>query len=102
MFDFFITETLWLYLIFIEHEWLFTMFHFLTSTTAFAIFTYHQSRFRDLDYYLKFITQLYDFSNSRYRSYKALFTIFLPLAMFVIVWSFRERFNSNKFLRRFG
>lgn len=102
MFDFFVTETLWLYEIVVEYEWIFAIFYFTTSLASYSIFIYHEERFKDLDYYLKNILDLYDFSSTRYNVYRAIFTVFLPLAMFTVSMSILERFNSKKFLMRFG
>jgi hypothetical protein len=102
MFDFFVTETLWIYEMIVEYEWLFAIFYFTTSLTSYVIFVYHESQFNDLTFFLRYVTKLYDFSNTRYNLYKTVFTAFLPLAMYIIVWSMVERFNSKKFLMRFG
>lgn len=102
MFDFFVIKTLWFYEAVIEYEWIFAIFYFASSLTAYSIFVYHETRFKDIDYYLGNVSDLYDFSRTRYKVYRAIFTAFLPLAMYIIVWSFVERFSSNKFLMRFG
>ena len=102
MFDFFVIKTLWLYEAVIEYEWIFAIFYFTSSLSAYSIFMYHEAQFKDLAYYLDHVSDHYDFSITRFRLYRKVFTMFLPLAMLLIIWSLIERFNSNKFLMRYG
>ena len=86
----------------IRHDWIFTIFYFTSSLTAYSIFIYHELRFKDLTYYLEHVEFHYDFSFSRYKLNRTIFCVFLPMAMLIIAWSIVEKFNSNKFLMRFG
>ncbi len=102
MFEFFVQETLWIYDMFQHYDWIFEIFYFICSIFSFSIFLHHETELKDLDFFMANVTKLYDFSFTRYKLYKAVFTVVLPLAMFIIVWSFIERFNSSRFLQRFG
>lgn len=102
MFEIFVRETLWIYDIFAEYNWLFGLFYFLTTIAALSIFKFHEFEFRSEEFFLKNVKDLYDFSPQRYKLFTALFVSCLPLAMIVIIWSLLERFNSRKFLYRFG
>ena len=102
MFEIYVRETLWIYELFTEYKWLFGLFYFITTIVALSIFIFHEFQFKSEEFFLKNVKDLYDFSPSRYNLYKALIVSCLPLAMVIILWSLLERFNSRKFLYRFG
>lgn len=102
MFDFFVLQTLWIYEIFENYDWIFKFFYFISSFTAFMIFKYHELNYADLNFFLKNADTLYDFSKTRYNFHKAVFTTILPFAMYLIITSLIQRFDSRKFLTRYG
>lgn len=102
MFDFFVTETIWIYEITVAYDWIFAIFYFMTTLAAWSIFIHHELQFKDLKFFMENVDGLYLFSNSRYKLNRVIFSTLLPLAMLIILWSIIERFNSKKFLMRFG
>lgn len=102
MFEFFVKETIWLYDILLMYNWIFSIFYFLSFICSIFIFIYHELKYRDLTFYLDNVEHLYDFSWTRYSLNKLLFSVCVPLSFFVIFLSLFQRFNSVKFLVRFG
>lgn len=102
MFEFFVAETLWIHALFENYTWVFKIFYFMSSFTVILIFKYHELNYRDLHFYLKNVDVLYDFSKTRYNINTAIFTAVLPFAMYLILKSFIQRFDSRKFLLRYG
>ena len=102
MLDFFVKETYWIYKILEEHTWLFTTFYIITSLAAYCIFLYHENELRELDFFIENVEHFYDFNRTNYKFNKALHTVILPFAMFIILLSLIQQFDSRKFLKRYG
>lgn len=97
-----VTETLWLFEILIEHNWLLNTLWACISLASVVLFLYHKLYFDDLEYFIENVDVLGDFSHRIYRFYTLVISVIPIFAIIVILWSVAEGLNSRKFLIRFG
>ena len=84
------------------YEWLVnSLWAFFGACNA-ALFTYHKSHFTDSFFFLENVVELQHFNVRAYRLAMVLTTA-IPLMGFLnIILSFKDKFDSVRFLKRFG
>ena len=102
MLDFFITETYWIYEFIRDNKLLFIMIHTLLTVSSYLIFSYHEIKLTDLDFFMENVNTFYDFDKRYYDFNKQFFSFLAPLAIYIIALSFIQRFDSYRFLKRYG
>lgn len=102
MFNFFVQETIWLYEIVTMHSWLFSVVYFAFSLANFIIFVHHENNLRNINFFMKHVTDFYDFNKKHYRFNRTICTFILPFSMFNVFLSIFQNFDSHKFLKRYG
>ena len=98
----FVLETLWLFEIIMSYMWLIKIVWVFLSISVFVFFLYHLQFYYEIDFFIKNVDVLGEFSRASYKIFMILFALSPVIGGIIIVWSAVEGLNSRKFLTRFG
>lgn len=102
MIERFVLETIWLYEILAQYNWIIKVIWASLTITSLVLFLYHLQSYYEIDFFMENVDVLGDFSMASYKIFMIIFAVVPILSATVIIWSTLERLDSRKFLKRFG